>query len=152
MHWSTCCSKACVSTPDGRGHSCPPSAVEKVYREFAVDHGTCHAFLYACIQIADPPTHSATIRGGLPRTASCRFLSVRRVPQKVLASAGVFWLDHVPLSPFHGLPLLWRSCHPFPCPSNLGTGTCHWCLAFRDFHHLSPDLVPACFPFASDPC
>mmetsp|Transcript_42065 Transcript_42065/g.61835 ORF Transcript_42065/g.61835 Transcript_42065/m.61835 type:complete len:250 (-) Transcript_42065:174-923(-) len=51
MHWSTCCSKACVSTPDGRGHSWPPSAVGKVYREFALDHGTCHAFLYACTQI-----------------------------------------------------------------------------------------------------
>jgi len=40
-----------VSTPDGRGHSGPPSAVGKVYREFAVDHDTCHAFLYACTQI-----------------------------------------------------------------------------------------------------
>jgi len=42
MHWSTCCSKACVSSPDGRGLSWPPSAVGKVYREFVVDHGTCH--------------------------------------------------------------------------------------------------------------
>jgi len=47
MHWSTCYSRACVSTPDGRGHSWPPSAVGKVYREFVDDHGTCHAFLYA---------------------------------------------------------------------------------------------------------
>ena len=46
MHWSTCCSKAFVSTPDGRGHSCPPSAVGKVYREFALNHGTCHVFSY----------------------------------------------------------------------------------------------------------
>jgi len=45
MHWSTCCSKASVRTPDGRGHSWPPSAVGKVYTEFAVDHGTFHAFL-----------------------------------------------------------------------------------------------------------
>ena len=53
MHWSTCCSKACVSTPDGRRHSdsWPPSAVGKVYREFVVDHGACHAFVYACTQI-----------------------------------------------------------------------------------------------------
>ena len=51
MHRSTCCSKACVSTPDSRRHSWPPSAVEKVYREFAVDDGTCHAFLCACTQI-----------------------------------------------------------------------------------------------------
>ena len=40
-----------MSTPDGRGHSWPPSAVVKVYREFALDHGTCHAFLYACTKI-----------------------------------------------------------------------------------------------------
>jgi len=62
MHWSTCCknfaSKACVSTPDGRGHSWPPSAVGKVYREFALDHGTCHAFLYACTQIFYRPSNS----------------------------------------------------------------------------------------------
>ena len=51
MHWSTCCSKACVSTPDGRGHSWPPSAVGKVYREFALDHVACHAFVHACTQI-----------------------------------------------------------------------------------------------------
>ena len=42
MHWSTCCSKACMSSPDGRGLSWPPSAVGKVFREFVVDHGTCH--------------------------------------------------------------------------------------------------------------
>jgi len=58
MHWSTCCSKACVSTPDCRGHSWPPSAVGKVYREFALDHGTCHAFLYACTQIFYRPSNS----------------------------------------------------------------------------------------------
>jgi len=58
MHWSTCCSKACVSTPDGRGHSWPPSAAGKVYKEFAVDHGTCHAFVYACTQICCIPSNS----------------------------------------------------------------------------------------------
>ena len=58
MHWSMCCSKACVSTPDGRGHSWPPSAVGKVSREFALDHGTCHAFLYACTQIFCRPSNS----------------------------------------------------------------------------------------------
>jgi len=55
-HWSTCCSNACVSTPDGRGPSWPPSAVGKVYREFALDHGTCHSFLYACTQIFPRPS------------------------------------------------------------------------------------------------
>jgi len=60
MHWLPCCSKACVSTPDGRGHSWPPSAVGKVHREFAVHHGTCHAFLYACqcTQISCRPSNS----------------------------------------------------------------------------------------------
>jgi len=47
-----------VSTPDGRGHSWPPSAVVEVYREFALDHGTCHAFLYACTQILGRPSNS----------------------------------------------------------------------------------------------
>ena len=45
-----------MSTPDGRGHSWPPSAVGKVYREFALDHGTCHAFSYACTQILFRPS------------------------------------------------------------------------------------------------
>jgi len=58
MHWSTCCSKACVSTPYGSGHSRTPSAVGKVYREFALDHVTCHAFLYACTQIFCRPSNS----------------------------------------------------------------------------------------------
>ena len=58
MHWSTCCSRACMSTPDGRGHSWPPSAVGKVYREFALDHGTWHAFSYACTQIFCRPSNS----------------------------------------------------------------------------------------------
>jgi len=44
---------------------------------------------------ADPPTHSATIRRGLPRTGGRRLLCVRRVRQKVLASAGGFWLGHI---------------------------------------------------------
>ena len=30
MHWSTCCSKACLSTTDGWGHSWPPSAVGQI--------------------------------------------------------------------------------------------------------------------------
>jgi len=49
MHWSTCCSKVCMSIPEGKGHSWPPSAIVtgKVYRE----HGTYHAFLYACTKI-----------------------------------------------------------------------------------------------------
>ena len=51
MHWSTFCTKPCVSNPDGRGHSWPPFTVGKVYREFAVDHATCNSFLYACTQI-----------------------------------------------------------------------------------------------------
>ena len=42
---------------------------------------------------ADPPTHSATIWWGLPRTG----LSVQRVWQKNLASAGGFWLGHAPI-------------------------------------------------------
>ena len=53
MRWSTCCSKACVSTPDGRGHSWPPSAIGKV----TLDHGTCQAFLYACTQIFGRPSN-----------------------------------------------------------------------------------------------
>jgi len=88
VHWSTCCSKACVSTPEGRGHSWSPSALEKVYREFALDHGTCHAFLYACIQIFCRPSNSLcdySLRAS--RTGRRRFLSVQRVRQKVLASA-----------------------------------------------------------------
>ena len=101
---------------------------------------------------ADPPTHCATIRWGLLRTGRRRFHSVRRVWQKVLALAGGFWLVHVPLSLFHGLLLLWCSCHHSPCPSNVGTGMCQWCLAFWDVRHLSSDLVPACFSFAFDPC
>jgi len=101
---------------------------------------------------AQLPTHSATIQWGLPRTWRHRFLSVPRIRQKVLALAGGFWLGHVPLSPFHVLPLLWRSCHHSPCLSNLGTGTRHWCLAFWDVRYLFSDLVPACFPFAFDPC
>jgi len=47
-----------MSAPDGRGHSWPHSAVGKVYREFALDHGTCHAFLYACTQILGRPSNS----------------------------------------------------------------------------------------------
>ena len=58
MPHASCCSKACMSTPDGRGHSWPPSAVGKVYREFALDHVTCHAFLYACTQIFCRPSNS----------------------------------------------------------------------------------------------
>ena len=66
MHWSTCCSNACVSTPDSMGHSWPPPAVENVYREFAVDHGTCHAFVYAYTQIICTPSNSLCDRSMRP--------------------------------------------------------------------------------------
>ena len=83
---------------------------------------------------ADPLTDSATIRWGLPRTGRRQFLAARRVRQKVLESAGCSWLDRVPLSlfKFHGVHLLWCSCDLFKCPSNLSTGTRHWCLEFGD--------------------
>jgi len=155
MHWPTFCNKACVGNPDGRGHSWPSSAVGKVYREFVVDHVTCHAFLYACSQIfsaVDLPTHFTSILWGLRRTGRCRFLPVRRVRQKVMKSAGGFWLDCVPFFFLNRLPLWWRSCHSFPCPSNSGTGTRHWFLEFWDVCHLSSDLLPVCIPFASDLC
>ena len=66
MHWSTCCSKACVSTPDGREHLWPPSAVGKVCGEFAVDHATVHVKRFYTLVprfSADPPTpsHSVTM-------------------------------------------------------------------------------------------
>jgi len=77
MHWSTCCSKACVSTSDSRWHSWPPSAAGKVYRKFALDHGTCHAFLYACTQIFCRPYSS--LGDHSVRAAENRFLSVRSV-------------------------------------------------------------------------
>jgi len=102
--------------------------------------------------LVDPPTHSATIQWGLSRSGRHWFLSVRRVWQKVLASAGVFWLGHVPLSLFHVLPLLWCSCHHSSWPSNLGTCTRHWGLKFWDVLHLSSDLVSACFPVTFNPC
>ena len=72
-----------------------------------------------------------------------RFLSVRTVRQKVLTSAGGIWLDRepVPLSLFYGPPLLWCSCHHFPCPSNTGTGTCHSCLEFWNVRYSSSNLV-----------
>jgi len=48
----------CVNTFNSGGHSWPPSTVGKVYRDFALDHGTCHAFLYACTQIFCRPSNS----------------------------------------------------------------------------------------------
>jgi len=154
--WSVCCSKACVSTPDARGHSWRPSAVGKAYREFAVDHGTCHAFLYACTQIFQlilRPFDKGGSREleGADHSFLCEEFGRKFWHQLVARQA---WLDRVSLSPalFHGPPLLWRSCHHFPWPSNLGTSTRHWRLEFWDVRHLSSDLVPACFSFNSDPC
>jgi len=95
MRWSTWCSKACVSTPDGRGRSWPPSAVENVYREFAVDHGTCHAFLYAFTQILCRPSIS------LCRAAEKRKAPIPFCVKNSTKSSGVsgwLWLDRVPLS------------------------------------------------------
>jgi len=153
MHWSTCCRKACVSTPDGRGHSWPPSAVGKVYREFALDHSMCHAFLYACTQIFCRLSNSLCDHS--MRAAENRKTPIPFCAKSSAESSGVSgWLlirSRATLA-FHVLPVLWRSCHHSPCPSNLGTGTRHWCLAFWDVRHLSSDLVPACFPFTFDPC
>ena len=58
MHWSTCCSKAFVSTFDCMGHSQPPCAVEKVYSEFAIDHSKCNTFLYVLYQFFCRPSNS----------------------------------------------------------------------------------------------
>ena len=142
-----CCSKACVSTPDGRGHSWLSSAVGKVYREFVVDHGTYHVFLYTFTQIFCRPStslcdHSMRAAENQKAPIPC----VRKVRQKVLASAFNFWLDRVPVSLFHGISFFWRSCHHFPCPSNLCTSTCHWCIEFWDVRHLSSDSVRRAFP------
>jgi len=128
-----------------------PLRLARCRESFAVDHSICHAF-YTLLRrsSADPPTHSATIRWGLPRTGRRRFLSMQRVRQEVLASAGGFWLDRMARSLFHRLPLLWLSCHHFR--SNLGTSTRHWCPGVWDVRHLSSDLVPVCFPFAFRPC
>ena len=153
MHWSTCCTESCMSTPNGRGHSWPLSAVGKVYREFALDHGMCHAFLYACTQIFCRPSNSIcdhSMRATENRKARIPFCA------KISAErSGVSrWLlirSRASLA-FHVLPLLWRSCHHSSCPSNLGTSTRHSCLAILDVRHLSSDLVPECFPFAFEPC
>ena len=153
-HWSTCSSRACVGTPDGRGHSWPLSAAGKVYRKLRLTMVRAMRF-YTLVPrfLADPPIYSATIRWGLPRARRRRFLSVRRVRQKVLASAGGFW------SCYSRFFTYYLSCGAHvtippaisPCPGNLGTGTRDWCLAFWDVCHLPSDLVPACFPFAFDP-
>ena len=49
MHWSACCSRACVSTLEGKGYSWPASEPGKVYREFVVDQGTYRAFSNAVL-------------------------------------------------------------------------------------------------------
>ena len=122
MHWSTYCNKACTSSSDCRGHSWPPFAVGKVYRDFAVDHGTCHAFLYACTQMFCRPSKSLcdhSMKAAENWKVLIPFCAKRSV------SAGGIRLDHVPLSLFDGLPLLWCSFHHFLCPSNLVTSTHH---------------------------
>jgi len=52
-----------VSTPDGRGHPWPPSAIGKVYRDFELTMvRAMHMYSLVSRSSADPPTHSATIR------------------------------------------------------------------------------------------
>ena len=126
MHCSTCCSKACVSTPDGRGYSWPPSAVGKVYREFVVDHSTFHEFLYACTQIFCRPSNS--LCDHLMRAAENWKEPDPFCAKSSAENSGVSkWplIRSRATLAFHGLLLLWRSCHHFPCPGNLGTGTRH---------------------------
>jgi len=136
VHGSTCCSKACMSTPDGRGHSWPPWHL-RLGRCIETQQLTMVRAMrfYTLVPrtSADHPTHRATIQWGLPRTVRRRFLSVRRVWQKLIASVSGFWLEYVPLFPFQRLPLVWRSCDHFPCPSNLDTSTRHSCLKFEMF-------------------
>ena len=117
MHWSTCCSKACVSTPDGRGHSWPPSAVGKVYREFAHDHGTCHAFLYACTHILCRPSNSLCDHS--MRAAENRKAPIPFCAKSSVASSGVNgWLlirSRATLAFSHTTPFV-ALMSPFPVP------------------------------------
>ena len=85
--------------------------------------------------------HHARRVGAENQKALIIFCAKTSAESSQLASAGDFWLGHVPLSIFHVLPLLWHSCHYSPCPSNLGTRTHHWWLAFWDVCHLSSDLL-----------
>jgi len=101
MLWSMCWSKACASTPDGRGHSWPLSAVGKVYREFVLDHGTCHAFLYACTQIFCRPSNSLcdnSMRAAENRKAPIPFWMKNSAESSGVS--GWLWLGHAPLSLF----------------------------------------------------
>jgi len=82
-----------VSTPpDGRGYSWPPSAIGKVYREFALDHGTRHAFLYACIQIFCRP--STLLCDNSMRAAENRKVPIPFCSKNSAESSGVSgWLQ-----------------------------------------------------------
>jgi len=120
MHWSTCCSKACVSTPDVRGHSWPPSAVGKVYREFALDHGTCHAFLYACtLGKKDNPTES---RPTIGLSAASYSWSLQAVTDGFLYT----WND------------FWRCVLVIKWQYSLGSYVVHRVLVIRLVHLLGP--------------
>jgi len=128
MHWSTCCSKAYVSTPDDRGHSWPLSAVGKVYRYFTVDHITCHAFLYACTQIFCRTSNSLcnhsmraakNWKAPIPFCAKCSAESSDVSGWLLIRSRGNLTFSQ------STLPVLWRSCHHFPCPSKLEPGYRH---------------------------
>ena len=128
----------CVSTSDSRGHSWPPSAVEEVYRDFALDHGTCHAFLYACNQIFCRPSNSLynhSMRASESRKASISFCAKSSAESSDISG----WLGHAPLSLFHVLPTSLVALMS-PCPSNLGTGTRHWCLAYWTLHIFLPSV------------
>jgi len=115
-----------VSAADRRGHSWPPSAVDKVYREFTVDHGTCHVFLYACTQIACRPSNSLcdhSMRAAKNRKAQIQFCA-----KSSAESSGVSgWLLirlRATLA-FSRTTSLEALMSPFPCPSNLSTGMRH---------------------------
>ena len=149
MHWSTCCSKACVSTVDGRGHPWPPSAIWKVYQEFVVDHGTCYTFLYACTQIFGRPSNS--LGDHLMRAAENQKALIPFCAKGSAEDSGISrWLliRSCATLAFSRTTSLVALTSPFPFPSDLGASTRHCCLAFWDVRHLSSDLVPACLPFA----
>jgi len=118
VHWSTCCSKACVSTPDGRGHSWPPSAVGKVYREFVVDHGgTCHAFLYACTQIFCRPFNSLcedSMRAVENRKALISFCAKSSAESSGVS--GWLWIRSRAILAFSQTTSLVALMAPFPVP------------------------------------
>ena len=96
MHLSTCCRKlAWVLLTAGGTNGHPlrlKTCIESV--QLTTVRAIC---LYTLVSrpSQDPSSHTATIWWGLPRTGSLRFLSVRRIRQKILASVGFFWLDRV---------------------------------------------------------